>query len=339
MATIRDVARESGVSVATVSYVLNDGPRPVREETRRQVLAAMDRLGYHPNGLARALARRRVHTLGVLFGRVEPAIVTNEYFTGILQGVMTEAAARGYNVTLFTRPWEDAARSAPLLNDGRTDGALVIAPLKGTDVVEGLARLDLPLVVVSAAPAPATSIPFVDVDNELGARLATEHLLSLGHKRIAHLMGEEAQPSVPARRGGFRAAMDRAGIEVPPADLVSSRYNVEGGYEAMRRLLALPQPPTAIVAGNDALALGAMSAAREFGVAVPDQLSVVGFDDIASARLVTPPLTTVRQPLAEMGAEATRLLIAQIEKEPIDRLACCVEPELILRGSTAPLVS
>src|SRR5262245_22371009 len=106
MATIRDVARESGVSVATVSYVLNDGPRRVREETRQHVLAAMERLGYYPNAVARGLARRRLHTLGVLFGRVEPALVTNEYVTGVLEGVMTAAAAAGYNVTLFTQRWE-----------------------------------------------------------------------------------------------------------------------------------------------------------------------------------------------------------------------------------------
>jgi LacI family transcriptional regulator len=336
MATIRDVARESGVSVATVSYVINDGPRPVREATRQQVLAAMQRLKYHPNAVARALTLGRVHTLGVLFGHVEPALVTNEYVAGVLAGVMSEAAERGYNVTLFTRRWLDAATSAPLFNDGRTDGVLLIAPLRGMDVVEGLSRLQLPLVVVSAAVASPHRVPYVDVDNEKGAELAVQHLLARGHTRVAHLMGDEAQPSVSRRREAFVRALQRAGIDVPPAYLVPGRYNAAAGYEGGLRLLALPEPPTAIFAGNDALALGAIAAARERGVAVPEQLSVVGFDDIPASRLVTPPLTTVRQPLAAIGALATRLLVAQIEREPIARLAHLKEPELVIRGSTAP---
>lgn len=335
MATIRDVARASGVSVATVSYVINNGPRPVREETRRVVLAAMEELEYHPNAMARALVSRRLNTLGVLFGRVEPAIVTNQYVTGVLEGVMSAAAERGFNVTLFTQRWKDAATSAMPLRDGRCDGVLAIAPPSDNDMVEGLAGLPLPVIVVSAAVDPGTGLPFVDVDNEQGVRLAVRHLVELGHRRIAHLAGEVSQPSAGERRRGYLAAMAEATLPVPADYLVTARYNLGAGYEPTLRLLHLPQPPTAIVAGNDALAISALEAARELGVSVPEQLSIVGFDDTPAASMVTPPMTTIRQPMARIGEWATRLLVDRIDGVPVDRLAHRARPELVVRGSTA----
>lgn len=336
MATIRDVARESGVSVATVSYVLNDGPRPVSEKTRRQVLAAMERLDYHPNALARGLSSRRMNTLGVLFGLVRDPIVTNEYGAGVLQGILASAAGNGYNVTLFTQPWQSAAVSAGGFNDGRCDGVILVAPLTNSDMVEGLSGLGLPLVVVSSVTEERSGIPCVEVDNLLGARFAAEHLISLEHTRIAHVMGEEVQPSVPDRRRGFLNAMREAGLEVRSEYLVQSRYDRRAGYEAVRALLRLPEPPTAVFAGNDNLALGALEAAREQGVSVPDQFSIVGFDDIRTASLVTPALTTVRQPLGAMGEEAARLLVAAVQGDPVPWAVHRSVPELVVRASTAP---
>jgi DNA-binding LacI/PurR family transcriptional regulator len=335
VATIRDVARECGVSVATVSYVLNDGPRPVRPETRRVVLETVKRLGYHPNAMARALVHGRVNTLGVLFGRVEPAIVTNSFVTGVLEGIMSTSAHAGYNVTLFTQPWHDAATSSAVFTDGRTDGVLIVAPLQGSGMVEGLSGLGIPLVVVSAAVAAESRIPFVDVDNQRGAAMATEHLLALGHTRIAHLMGEAEQPSAIERRKGFCEALARAGVEVPAHYLVWSNYDSSRAYADVRRLLTGPDRPTAVFAGNDGLALATVAVARDLGIRVPAELSVVGFDDVAVAALVTPPLTTVRQPLAEIGRRATRLLVARIEGKNIAPVSARAEPELVVRGTTA----
>jgi LacI family transcriptional regulator len=322
--------------VATVSYVLNNGPRPVRPETRRQVLAAMERLGYHPNAMARALVRGRVNTFGVVFGKVEPAIVTNAYVTQLLQGVMTAAADLGYNVTLFTQSWRGRASSANGYKDGRTDGVLVIAPLTDTDMVSALAAKHLPMVVISATLPAGTGIPYVDVDNYLGARLATEHLLSLGHTRIAHILGEPVQPSVPDRRRGFCDAMTAAGLEVPAGWLISSRYDQGEGHRAATALLTRADRPTALFAGNDGIALGALEAARDLGISVPGQLSVVGFDDIPAAALVTPQLTTVRQPLTEIGEKATRMLVSLIEGKPQEQTGHREAPELVVRGSSAP---
>lgn len=359
MVTIRDVARESGVSVATVSYVINNGPRPVKAETRQLVLETMERLGYHPSAVAQALVRGRVNTLGILFGKVEPAIVTNEYVTSVLRGVMVVAAWSGYNVTLYTQPWTDGATSAPPFKDGRCDGVVILAPLRDSDMVESLTRLNIPLVVISASDDLPDGALSVDVQNAAGAMLATNHLIELGHTRIAHFMGEERQASVPERRHGFCQAMAAAGLEVPPEYLVRSAYNAPSGFAAAQRILtprpepgcsnkppfgytaargvlALPQRPTAIFAGNDGIALGVLEAARELGIAVPDELSVVGFDDIPAAALVSPALTTIRQPLAEMGERATQMLIAQIEGRQTGDLSYRAEPELIIRGSTAP---
>jgi DNA-binding LacI/PurR family transcriptional regulator len=334
MPTIIDVARESGVSVATVSYVLNDGPRAVRPATRQRVLDVVRRLGYHPNAMARGLVRRRMDTLGVLFGAVEPGVVTNSYAVGVLEGVFLAAAETGHSITLFTQPWVSAEVSTAPFRDRRTDGVLMIAPLTDSDMLPALAGLDLPLVVISPAVA-LEGIPSVDVDNVQGARLATEHLLSLGHTRIVHVTGNANQPSVPPRREGFLTAMDAAGIAVTPEHVVTSAYNAGISCESVRRLLTRPVPPTAIFAGNDVIALAALDAARELGIPVPERLSIVGFDDIPAASLVTPPLTTVRQPLTEIGRKATRLLVARVNGEPVPGRTHLEEPALVVRGSTA----
>lgn len=337
MATIRDVAKESGVSVATVSYVLNNGPRPVREQTRDRVLDVMRRLDYHPNAMARGLVRRRLHTLGVLFGNPHLATFADPYGAGVLQGVLSAALELRYNVTLFTLPWQDARRSAALFHDRRTDGVLVLAPRSDSDMVSGLAALKLPVVVISAA-SDVEGVPFVDVDNAAGARLATEHLLKLGHTRIAHVTGEAHHFSAAARRDAFCAVLREAGVALPDEYLVTGSYGLGESHEAIRRLLLLPEPPTALFAGNDYIALTAFTVARDLGIAVPEQLSIIGFDDIPSAALVTPPLTTVRQPLARIGNLATRLLVHCVEETtpPGGLGEHLEEPVLVERDSTAP---
>jgi LacI family transcriptional regulator len=335
MATIRDVAKESKVSVATVSYVINNGPRPVRPETRQRVLAAMSRLDYHPNAMARGLVRRRMDTLGVLFGMVESSVVvTNPFAAGVLQGIFTAAAADGYNVTLFTKGWSDARLSAPALRDRRTDGIIAVAPATDSDAVAALAGMDLPLVAISF-PAEPLGVPSVDVDNYRGARLAAEHFLSLGHTRIAHLTGNHNLASAQQRVEGFRAALAAAGVACPPEYLVPGLYSARDAHENARRLLSLSRPPSAIFAGNDSIAVAVMEVAHDLGIAVPRQLSVVGFDDIPAARQVTPPLTTIRQPLTQIGETATRLLVARVEGRPVPPTTHLLEPELIVRGSTA----
>jgi DNA-binding LacI/PurR family transcriptional regulator len=348
MSTIRDVARESGVSVATVSYVLNNGPRPVKPQTRERVLAVMRQLDYHPNAMARGLVRRQLHTVGVLFGQIESTIVTNPYAATLLQGILAAAADLDYNVTIFPKEWRGAARSIAPLRDRRTDGFLIIAPLMDSDLVPAAAALKLPAVTISAISSPH-GIPYVDVDNYRGGVLATEHLLTLGHRRIAHVHGKENHSSVRERRAGYRETLEKAGISPLEEYILQADYSGSGADEATRRLFQLPEPPTAIFAGNDMLALRVLETARQIGVRVPEQLSVVGFDDIAPALMVQPALTTVRQPLVEIGKSATQHLVKIIEDRQRQATTktiegeskagipvWCIEPTLIVRGTTAP---
>lgn len=334
MATIRDVARVSGVSTATVSNVLNNTSRPVHPETRKRVMEAVRRLDYHPNVMARSLVGGRVQTIGVVCGVIEPEVITNPYAAMILRGILTEAARHEYNVTLRTARWRNARESASAFRDGRADGYIVVAPALDSDMVSGLAELGLPLVVVSSENAPA-GVPCVDVDNYAGLRIATEYLINLGHTRIAHMSGDIHQPSVADRRAGFLDTMAAAGLSVPPEFLVTSWYIVSRSKEDARRLLTLPDRPTAIATGSDNIACGILEVARELGIAIPEELSVTGFDDIPSATLVTPQLTTVRQPLVKIGETAAARLLSIINgEEGIGNYIA--PPELVVRDSTAP---
>ncbi len=340
MATIRDVAKASGVSVATVSYVLNNGPRPVRPQTRERVLAVMRHLNYHPNAMARGLIRRRMNTVGVLFGQIESAIVTNPYAASVLQGILSAAAELNYNVTLFPKQWVNVRHSAAAIRDRRTDGVLVIAPLDDSDMVPGLAALGVPMVVVSGLDYDL-NVPSFDVDNIAGARLAVEYLLSLGHRRIGHISGSLRFDSARTRRKEFLETLKAAGITVPDEYIVEGDYSGYGDVpEILRRFLALPDPPTALFAGNDQIALTILNAANAMNIAIPQRISLIGFDDIPLAPMLSPPLTTSRQPLDAMGALAVRKLVNLIEgasvSENPEQLRYLAKPELIIRKTTGP---
>ena len=335
--TLRDIAESAGVSPFTVSVVLNGSRSNTRvsEDTRRRIQDVAQGMGYYPNAMAQGLMRRRVNAIGVLFGPVAPsAVLMNPYSFGVLQGILSAACDLRHNVTLFSEPWVDAATSARSFRDGRTDGVIVIAPVEESDMVAGLTALGVPLVAV-AYPGPKFGVPSVDVDNEAGIAAAVAHLVTLGHRRIAHIGGNENMASVPVRRTAFAAALQGAGLSLPSEYLRSAEYDGTGAGEATCALLRLPEPPTALVAGNDSIALGALSAAREAGVSVPGALSLVGFDDAPTAALVTPPLTTIRQPLADIGAMAIRLLHALVDGETVEAKTHLLSPELVVRGSTA----
>ncbi|MBC8140727.1 MAG: LacI family DNA-binding transcriptional regulator [Armatimonadetes bacterium] len=333
MATIRDVAKECGVSVTTVSSALNNSSRPVHSETRRRVSEAARRLNYHPSATARGLVKRRMNTLGVLFASVEEAIVTNSYATGILGGVFAESAAQGHDIHLFTNPWR-GEESAPRFQNSQADGVLLIVPTIGSDMVSALRRFNVPMVVVSS-PTTVAGVSFVDVDNAHGARMAAEHLLSLGHKRIAHLMGDTAQHSVLERRDAFVSTLKRGGVTVPPGCLVGDSFAAPDVNNAVQMLLSVTEPPTAVFCSNDDLAFALIRAVQGRGISVPEELSVIGFDDAPFAKQSHPPLTTIGQPLWEIGRKATQLLLARIGDEAITDERHLFAPTLIVRETTA----
>lgn len=333
--TIRDVATVCGVSEATVSYVIN-GKRTLRPDTREKVVRVMREMNYHPSAVARSLSSKRVHTLGILFGAVNSIeFATNSYVSGLLQGIMQRAQSEGFDITFFTASWKDAATSAPPLRDGRTAGVLTISPQLNSDMLAGLSSMGIAHVSISAGTA--SGIANIDVDNYAGAGMAATHLLGLGHRRIAFLMGNEDMASFKPRREGFEKVLQKAGVAMDPRWVLMSHYNGSHAYEQARELLSEASPPTAFFAANDNIALRVLEAAQSLGIDVPGQLSVVGFDDIPAAKFSAPQLTTIRQPLQQIGDAATKLLIDRIQEPQSSKpITLLHQPELIVRGTTAP---
>jgi len=336
-ASLRDVAARAGIGIASASAALNGSKSNTRvSEATRQKLAEIAReLDYHPNAMARALTGQPTRTLGLLFGLERVTVgVANAFAFDVMRGIIATAAAERYNITLFTEPWHDSARSGGPWRDGRTDGVLLLAVTSDSDVIPTLTSMGVPLVAISSAYKDPAVLS-VDVDNEAGANLATTLLIDLGHRRIAHLPGDENLTSAAIRRKEFLAVCRNAGVRVPEEYVPSGTFEQVSGYERTRALLALIEPPTSIFAASDIIAIGAIQAAHDCGVAVPEQLSVIGFDDAPYAEFSTPPLTTIRQPLAEIGAAASRLLIDQLQGIPTTENCILYPPELIVRGSTA----
>lgn len=334
--TIRDVARACGVSATTVSYVIN-GKSVLKEDTRERIFRTMKEMNYHPSAVARGLNSKKVNTIGVLLSVIGAAeFITNPYSSGLLQGIYLQAQREGCHVTLFTLEWESAEVSGPQLRDGRTDGIVVVAPPLYSDVLSGLTGLKVP--VVSIAASPNAGVPVVDVDNEAGLRMITQHLLDLGHKRIAYLTGNDDLASYIPRRAGFQKTMEAAGLDVPEELIQLSSFDGTLAFEQASALLRQPNRPTAIIAGNDSIALAVIDAARCSGLNVPRDLSVVGFDDTPAASLVTPNLTSVHQPLVEIGEKATALLVERTSKEfELSEEVHLLAPQLVVRGSSGPL--
>jgi LacI family transcriptional regulator len=323
-----DVARIAGVSHQTVSRVLNDYPG-IRPETRERVRAAIAELGYRRNIAARTLASTRSHIVGVL------AFGTSQYGpTQILLGLQGAAQATPYSlaITAVTEMTDLAFEGAvERLLEQRVEALIVVVPHRATLRLARGTSLDVPTVVVegdlSATPLTA------GVNQLLGARLATEHLLDLGHETVVHLAGPPDWLEAMARRDGWRTTLEDAGRQVPPLRW-GGDWSARSGYRA-GRLLAREPGVSAVFAANDQMALGLMRALTEAGRRVPEDVSVVGFDDIPEAEFFTPPLTTIRQDFAELGRRAMRLVDRVLGGEA-DAAVPLVEPTLVLRGSTAP---
>lgn len=325
-----DVAREAGVSHVTVSRVLNDHPS-VRPETRARVEAAIEKLGYRPNSVARALKTRRSSTVGVVLAGVELYELPR-----ILRGVQSAAQRAGYWVNLAS--WQggttrDLTETLRRLADQAVEAIAVIAdrPM----VVDALADIatGVPVTVIMSGNVPNPELGFVELDQELGARLAVEHLLELGHRRIVHLAGPVSTFDFWARVEGWRAAM--ADAPEVHGELLEGEFDGNGGYRLAQHLLTRPQElPTAIFAGNDLMAMGVLAAFAHHGVRVPDDVSLVGFDDIAGAGYLVPSLTTVRQDFVGLGARGVEQVLRMMDGEA----ASCerIAPELVVRRSTAP---
>jgi LacI family transcriptional regulator len=313
MATIKDVAREAGVSVATVSRVLNSSG-PVRAAVADRIRRISAQLRYVPHSGARSLITARTNTLGVLL----PDLY-GEFFSELIRGMDRAAQSRGYHLLLSSAHGR-APDIASLMHAmrGRVDGMILMSPrLDPGTLFENLPG-NVPAVLLSS-DIRDDRYPVVTIDNMAGAHAMVRHLLALGHRRIAHIAGEPGNHDAEARRRGYRKALGSV-ARARYADLeIDGDFTEASGYAATQALLSLRTPPTAIFAANDAMAIGALSALREAGRRVPADLSVAGFDDVPLAQYLNPPLTSVHVPIDEMGARAAHRLIAAIAGDAVPR--------------------
>lgn len=330
-ATIREVADAAGVSIATVSRVLNGRP-DVAAGTRERVLQATRDLGFSTNRSARSLVGGRTSLVGISLPLVEV-----EYFARILAGAADELDDHDLQVVLATTQHLRVRATSLLarLTSGVTDGSLLILPEESSEELHELAAAGYAFVVVDPLEPLAEDIPSVSATNALGGRAATEHLLALGHRRIGVITGVPDWLASVERLNGYRAALASAGVLPDPALIVESDWVIEGGEAAAAALLDLPDPPTAVFAFNDNMAIGAVRAAQARGLHVPDDLSVVGFDDSEQAATTTPALTSVRQPLADMGRMGVSLLLRLLDNRRAEAIRIELQTRLIVRDSTS----
>ena len=336
--TLTEIARRAETSPMAVSVVLNGARSNTRvsDTTRRRIKAIAAEVNYTPNAMARSLKNQRTHTLGVLFNWAGTHTLHNLYSVAVLDGIVAAAAEAGYHILIYTESWRSTALSARTFADQRTDGVIVVAPNEHSDVVPGLASLGLKVTVLSSVTT-VEGVPYVAIDNQSGVTAALEHLRGLGHTRIAFAGQGRQRVSMRERYDTYLAWMREHGFPVYDG-YANDDFTAGGGgasAERWKQLLQMPNRPTAVFTVTDDLAAEALDTARSLGIAVPDQLSVVGFDDVLIASLTVPKLTTIRLPLFEMGKQSARLLIENIEgRGDTDNPAHIVAPELVVRAST-----
>lgn len=327
---LADVAKHAGVSTMTVSRVLN-GSDTVSTKTRARVLEAIEQVGYVPNMLARSLASGRSRLIGLVVWEL-----TSSYFTEIVRGVCQEADASGFHTVLHTSgPNQDRELSlVSSMLGGLVDGLLLVLPRNGERYVELLQKEQLPCVLIDNRSLHA-DLPTVQATNEAGAFAATQHLIELGHRRIACITGNMQFGCGLQRLDGYRRALEEAGIPFDPALVRHGDFSQPAGYVCAQELLALSPRPTAIFASSDPMAMGVYTAAYEAGLSIPDQLSVVGFNDTPEVLQMRPQLTTVHQPIFEMGGEAVRLLQQLLDAPAAATPIVELPTHLVVRQSTA----
>jgi DNA-binding LacI/PurR family transcriptional regulator len=337
--TINDIAKEAGVSKTAVSFAFND-PSQLAPATVRHIREIADRLGYTPDPIARSMTTKRTNALGLLLPQDIATSLSNPFFTQFIRGVGLVCGRVGMTLMLVPPLWGSMLKAIP---HATVDGFIVVGLEVDRGEVQLLRRRHIPFVMVdSEAPA---DVPSINVDDRSGARAVMDHVLARGHRHIAILciesgkdgLIEEYTGTLAARLAGYRDALADHGIAIddPRIQIVEAASSWEGGYAAFQQIWATPRQPTAIVAMSDIIAIGAMDAARAHKVKLPEQLSVVGFDDLPDAHRMRPALTTVRQPVEEKGGLAADTLVAALSADdlPVHHL---LPTELVVRRSVVP---
>jgi len=333
--TIEHIAALAGVSRSTVSRVVNDDPR-VSPAVRARVRRLIEEQGYTPHAAARSLAGCRTDVVCLLNVRGAASVFGDPFVLPPVRGISEACTERGYLLLLSLVAAEQAPAFCRRLVRGRhCDGVVMLASDADDALLPRLVEDRVPLVLIGRHPR-LPWLSSVNAENREGARQAVAHLVGLGPRRVATITGPRGRSPGTERLDGYEAALRAAGLPVAPELVAEGDLSGQSGYAAMRRLLALLERPTAVFAADDAMAAGALRATREAGLAVPADLSLVGFDDAPIATLTEPPLTTVRQPVYELGAEAARLLTDQLRGRVASPAQRRLPVELVVRRSSAP---
>lgn len=331
--TLRDLAAAAGVSIGTASMALSGHPA-VAEATRAKVTSLARRLGYVPNHAARSLRAGRQNALGLVIPHSGAHVFSHPYFMEVLRGISETTSASGFTVVLSVAATEKSIEDAyvKILDSHRVDGVIVASAATYDPNISRLAASGHSFVVLGRYPADS-SVDAIGVEDRQGAFAATSHLIGHGHQLVAHISGPSGHQSASDRLEGYRDALGVHGLPYRGALVVEGDYSPEAGYAAARRLFGQQPTPTAIFAGNDEMAFGVLRAAGELGLESPADFALVGFDDIQLASVVTPPMTTVRQPMAEIGAQAARRLINLLDGQPVTARQIELATQLIVRRS------
>ena len=334
MATIIDVAKMARVSKTSVSRYLNSQEQGhMSEETKQRIQDAIDKLDYKPSNIARSLKGKSTNVIGVVVNDMG-----NPFFVQMIRGIEMEIKDYDYNILICDSYMsvQKEIESLQMLGQRQIDGILLIGMNMPVDHLEKMS-LKAPIVLLER-DAGSTSFPSVTIDNRMGGYEAVEHLIRQGHKRIAHVTGNMQSSIARERLQAYRDCMCEHGLEVRDAYQVEGRYDIDSGYAGLKKLMELQEPPTAVFCANDMMAIGAIRYLLEYGYRIPEDVAIVGYDDLEVASMVTPSLTTVKQPILELAKLATRILLHKMQKIPIEgelaRLSK-MKAELIVRKSSS----
>jgi len=336
--TIKDVARRAGVSIATVSFVLNDRPgQVISDRVKKKVWKAAEELNYHPSATAAGLARKRTHNVAIVFYR-EENLVANHFYSFVVQGAIKEAIRENYNLlfSYVANTYSGYADLPKIIREQNAEGAVFMQRIE-PQLIRDIEERGIPVVTVDHFP-PMQQVNTLQIDNRRGGRLAAEHLLDLGHEHLAYLHALVDRPSIIERAEGFEQAINERGLKFDRTSqlIECADLTYEAGYPQVLKALQRKRRPTALFCANDEMASAALRAAHEMGLVVPRDLSVVGFDDISMSNFTDPPLTTIGLDKEELGARAMQRLLELVEKkgEPGPRRDL-VPVQLVLRQSTS----
>ncbi len=332
MVTVKDVAEKSGVSVSTVSHVIN-GTRFVSDELKTKVRKAMEELEYKPNLIARSLRTKRSNVLGLII-----ADITNPYYSEMAWNIENLGHLQDYTVMLCNSEGEPIKEEFYIkrLLEMRADGIIIISSKIRQEKLEEMVGKDLPVVLIDKHDA-GIQMDLIKIDEFEGGRMATEHLISLGHQRIACINGVSENYLNVHRLRGYQSAMENAGLKLDAHLMISSDFDVVAGYRNGKSLLEMDDPPTAIFATGDLIAYGVIQAAYKKGLSVPKDLSIVGFDDVYLSKYFIPPLTTIKQPIYEISETAINCFFERMEDNQKTGRTINFNVHLEIRESTAPV--